>query len=34
MNDNVKRYGAIEVTKKKFDEILALGISKKCEFKM
>ena len=34
MNDNVKRYGAIEITKKKFDEILALGISKKCEFKM
>lgn len=34
MNDNVKRYGAIEITKKKFDEILTLGLSKKCEFKM
>lgn len=32
MNDNIKRYGAIEISKKKFDEILALGINKKCEF--
>jgi leucyl/phenylalanyl-tRNA---protein transferase len=32
MNDNVKRYGAIEIPKKKFDEILAFGINKKCEF--
>lgn len=32
MNDNVKRYGAIEIPKKRFDELLALGINKKCEF--
>jgi leucyl/phenylalanyl-tRNA--protein transferase len=32
MNDNVKRYGAIEIPKKKFDDILAFGIKKKCEF--
>jgi leucyl/phenylalanyl-tRNA--protein transferase len=32
MNDNVKRYGAIEISKKNFDEILANGINKKCEF--
>lgn len=32
MNDNVKRYGAIEISKKKFDELLAFGINKKCEF--
>jgi leucyl/phenylalanyl-tRNA--protein transferase len=34
MNDNVKRYGAIEISKKEFDKLLALGIEKKCEFKM
>jgi leucyl/phenylalanyl-tRNA--protein transferase len=34
MNDNVKRYGAVEITKKQFEEILVLGLSKKCEFKM
>ncbi len=34
MNDNVKRYGAIEISKKKFDEILNLGIRKKCEFRL
>lgn len=34
MNDNVKRYGAIEISKKQFDEILAFGLTKKCEFKM
>ncbi len=32
MNDNVKRYGAIEISKKQFNEMLAIGISKKCEF--
>ena len=34
MNDNVKRYGAIEITKKKFDEILVAGLNKKCIFKI
>ncbi len=34
MNDNVKRYGAIEISKKEFDKLLALGIEKKCEFKI
>ncbi len=34
MNDNVKRYGAIEISKKQFDEFLTMGLSKKCEFKM
>lgn len=32
MNDNVKRYGAIEIPKKEFDELLHVGINKKCEF--
>lgn len=32
MNDNVKRYGAIEIPKKKFIEMLNTGINKKCEF--
>jgi hypothetical protein len=34
MNDTVKRYGAIEITKKKFDEILVAGLNKKCIFKI
>ena len=34
MNDNVKRYGSIEITKKKFDEILVAGLNKKCIFKI
>lgn len=32
MNDNVKRYGAIEIPKKEFGELLHVGINKKCKF--
>jgi len=34
MNENVKRYGAIEIPKIEFDKLLEFGIKKKCEFKI
>ena len=34
MNDNVKRYGAIEISRSKYTRMLKLAIEKKCEFKL